>query len=349
MARSDEHHNIGDILAQSSNSNELAIIEPNRSGGPAALSRRQLHSLIQKFAALLSKHGLSRGSRVAIMSENSIEYVIAYFGVMYAGLVCVPVNFKQNLEIITHICQDAEVSLLLAAREYMDLCPPGVDVLDIALFSNSSTKSAERVMNPAAPDFREPALILYTSGSTGVPKGVVLSHDSQIAMYRGLAGGRSNNAFSESVGIIAAPMYHMNALAFLGSVFSGGGAVVILNRFEPESFMSAIEAYGVTVVTGVPTMMARLAQACARAGRFNLSSVRLIVIGSAPLSKAVLAQIRGLFPQAKVVNSYGTTETGGGLFGDHPEGVPRPEQSIGYPRPHVNVRIDGRRTKFWSA
>ena len=112
-----------------------------------------------------------------------------------------------------------------------------------------------------------------------------------------------------------------------------------MSRFDAALFARAIADYGVHVLTGVPTMIALLHSAWRDLGRPDLDSVRTVYIGSAPVTEAIIAQSREMMPNARVLNSYGTTETGGGLFGPHPDGVVRPPTSVGYPTPRVDVRL----------
>ena len=189
-------------------------------------------------------------------------------------------------------------------------------------------------------DGADTGLILYTSGSTGRPKGVVLSHFSQLSMIDAVTGGADARLFAGQRGIVAAPMFHMNALVFIAAFLTGGGSIVLLPRFDPTAFAEAIATHEVTVVTGVPTMIALLHPAWRALGKPDLGSVHTVYIGSAPLTEAIVAQSREMMPNATVLNSYGTTESGGGLFGPHPDGVPRPPTTVGYPTPLVQVRLD---------
>jgi acyl-CoA synthetase (AMP-forming)/AMP-acid ligase II len=130
----------------------------------------------------------------------------------------------------------------------------------------------------------------------------------------------------------------MNGLLLTALSLSVGATVVLLRKFEADRFLSAIAEYRVTVVTGVPTMLALVASS-ARGKALDVSSVELVMIGSAPLAEPVLAQARALFPRATVLNSYGTTEIGAGMFGAHPEGVSRPPLSVGHPTQTASVRL----------
>ncbi|HSN71823.1 MAG TPA: fatty acid--CoA ligase family protein, partial [Steroidobacteraceae bacterium] len=194
---------------------------------------------------------------------------------------------------------------------------------------------------PAAEPSDAPEIVLYTSGSTGRPKGVMLSHGSQVAIVDGLAQPGIRDFLARGPCIVAAPLFHMNGLVFSELAFAVGAHVVLMRRFDAREFIAALDRYRVTVLSGVPTMVALLAQEREALAQADLSSVELVMIGSAPLSDTVLAQAREIFPQAAIFNSYGTTEIGAGILGAHPDGLPRPPMSIGYPAPHAEMRLVG--------
>jgi acyl-CoA synthetase (AMP-forming)/AMP-acid ligase II len=142
-------------------------------------------------------------------------------------------------------------------------------------------------------------------------------------------------------GIVAAPLYHMNGLLFLLSLVAGGGTAILMSRFQAQEYLSAIDRYKVTLLTGVPTMLALCLKEQEMVSALDLTSVRSIQIGSAPLSEALLGPVEQMFPNASIFNAYGTTEVGAGIFGPHPDKIPIPKVALGYPRPHVKVRLVG--------
>jgi long-chain acyl-CoA synthetase len=188
------------------------------------------------------------------------------------------------------------------------------------------------------PAANEPAMFLYTSGSTGTPKGVVLSHQSHIwVVETRLAPGLDPHRY-----LIAAPLYHMNALALAKLACAAHATIVLLPQFSAPAYIAAIGKYRCTWLTAVPPMIAMMLRETAALEATDLSSVEFVRMGSAPVSASLMAALRDALPRASVTNAYGTTEAGPVVFGPHPKGLPQPELSVGYPHPLVSLRlIDG--------
>src|SRR5262249_55908618 len=156
--------------------------------------------------------GFSRGDRVAILSANRTEFIAAYYGIMRAGLVAVPVNHRFPADTIAFIIRDAGARMVFCDPARRTQCPPD---LPAVCFGADGAESFDAFLDPGPFDAlpakpSEPAMFLYTSGSTGIPKGVVLSHQSHLWVVETRLGGQD---LSRHRFLIAAPLYHMNALA----------------------------------------------------------------------------------------------------------------------------------------
>ena len=329
------HRNLGDVLGARRHSDEVAIIGVDPAAGVREWRCREIEVGTLAYAAFLQRRGIEPGSAVGIFSKNSVHHLMAYQGIMRAGCLCVPVNVRQPADIIRYICDDAKIRFAFTDETAHAVVPNGVAQARLGAVETSGPA-------PLLPEVEEQstAIILYTSGSTGRPKGVVLSHFSQLSMIDAVTGGTESRLFAGQRGIVVAPMFHMNALVFIASFLKGRGSVVLMPKFDAEKFAQAIRTYGVDVITGVPTMIAMLHAAWRDIGRPAFDSVDTVYIGSAPVTGAIVEQSREMMPNAKVLNSYGTTETGGGLFGPHPDGAGRPPTSVGYPGRHVELRLD---------
>jgi long-chain acyl-CoA synthetase len=332
--------NLGDLIRDDADLTKIALIDLGGEEAPAEYTYAELDGMAMAVARALTKRGLARGDRVAILSANRAEFVAAYFGIMRAGLVAVPVNYRFPRKTIHLILENAGAKLLFCDPASRENCPEG---LPAVVFGEEGDKGFGRFIDPGEfetviPREREPAMFLYTSGSTGLPKGVVLSHQSHIwVVETRLAPDLDRHRY-----LIAAPLYHMNALALSKLACAAHATVVLLPRFEAKSYIEAIGHYRPTWLTAVPPMIAMMLRERATMEKTDLTSVEFIRMGSAPVSEALMAATHKAFPKAKVTNAYGTTEAGPVVFGPHPKGLPQPEDSVGYPHPKVQLRlVDG--------
>ncbi len=332
--------NLGDVLDAAQDPAATAIIDLSDVGGERRWSYAALDGLTDAVAGGLRAAGLGPGARVGLMCANSARAVAVLLGAMRAGCVAVPLNPRAGPETVRFMCDDADLALVFVDATGRAALPEGrrtVD-LDSTRFDAFLVPGAFASTVPAADDV---AMILYTSGSTGRPKGVLLSHASQLLIAAGYATPAMAACMAAGPAIVAAPIFHMNATVNVTLTFLLRGSLVLLARFDAKAFIEALSRHRVSVLSGVPTMAALIAQEPDALARADLGGVKLIVIGSAPLSETVLAQVRRLFPDAAVINSYGTTETGAGYYGAHPDGLARPPMSVGYPQPHAEMRLVG--------
>jgi long-chain acyl-CoA synthetase len=328
--------NLGDLMPRGRDLNKVAIIDLGGEESPRQFSFARLDAMANGVARALGQRGLRRGDRVAILSANRAEYIAAYYGIMRAGLIAVPVNFKFPRETIAFIMADAGARLVFCDAARTPDCPSDMDCVTFgAAFDSFLDQGPFDAIVPAE---NEPAMFLYTSGSTGAPKGVVLSHQSHIWVVN----TRLSPGLDRQIYLIAAPLYHMNALALSKLACAAYATIVLLPQFSARAYIEAIGRYRATFLTAVPPMIAMMLRERELLARTDLSSVAFVRMGSAPVSAALMAALRAALPRAAVTNAYGTTEAGPVVFGSHPKGLPQPELSVGYPHPQVSVRlVDG--------
>ena len=334
--------NLGDVLAVTPQIEARTAVVDLRGPEPQAISYHDLDRLAGGVAAFLLRQGLRPGERVAILSLNRVEYLAAYFGIMRAGLVAVPLSYRFPRNVIDFIFVDAEVRVVFVDADRRNVAPPGCRVID---FDDLGENGFARAITPTDRGGVDPAQgaiaeMLYTSGSTGVPKGVPLSHSGQLWALRRLATPPADVA---EVTIVAQPLFHMNGIVVSSVALLAGDTIVMQPRFRTGDYVTAIRDYGVSKVSAVPTMWSRAVQE-ARAGNADLGSVRWVSLGSAPTSPELIAATRELLPDVRLSLSYGTTEAGPAMFGPHPDGIATPDGSIGYPLPDVEIRLEGGQT-----
>jgi len=328
--------NLGDLIRRDRDLSKLAIIDLGGEQAPREFSFAALDAMANGVARALLGRGLKRGDRVALLAANRAEYIAAYYGVMRAGLVAVPVNFKFPCATIHFIIRDSGAKLVFCDAARAADCPDDLAAITFgAVF--------DRFLDPGpfatvTPEPNEPAMFLYTSGSTGTPKGVVLSHQSHLwVVETRLAPGLDRHRY-----LVAAPLYHMNALAISKLACAAHATIVLLPQFSARAYIEAIGRYRCTWLTAVPPMIAMMLREIELTARTDLSSVEFVRMGSAPVSASLMAALHAALPRASVTNAYGTTEAGPVVFGPHPHGLPQPELSVGYPHPQVALRlVDG--------
>jgi acyl-CoA synthetase (AMP-forming)/AMP-acid ligase II len=287
-----------------------------------------------RLAGGLRASGIARGDRVGLLGENSAAYAVAFFAVVRAGAVAVPLNVRLPDEALGFIAHDAGLALVLGDEEALGRLPAGL--------ANAELRRGAPLGEPLPAvdvDGAEPAVILYTSGSTGRPKGVVCSHRSQVASVRDWAGLATSRSMERT--LVAAPLYHKNGLGETKIALSIGAEIVLQRRFDARAYLEAAALYRCTTLSGVPTMFALMLAQEDLLARLDLSAVRGIEVGSAPFTEALLERVWAAFPDARIFNSYGTTEFPA-IFGDHPDDHLPPRTTVGVPLGSVEVRlVDG--------
>jgi long-chain acyl-CoA synthetase len=334
--------NLGQLIGRDRDLSKIAVIDLGGEGGrPREFSYAAIDAIANGVARALLRDGFKRGDRIVILSANRIEFVAACFGIMRAGLVAVPVNFKFPRKTIDFVIGDAGAKLVFCDGGRRADCPSG---LPVVCFGGAGADGFDKFRDPGSfseviPAANEPAMFLYTSGSTGIPKGVVLSHQSHLWVVETRLAGLN---LSQQRYLIAAPLYHMNALALAQLAIAAHSTIVLLPNFTARAYIEAVGKYRCTWLTAVPPMIAMMLRETELLAKTDLSSVQFVRMGSAPVSQSLMSSLKHALPQAAVTNAYGTTEAGPVVFRPHPKGLPTPDMSVGYPHPKVQVRlVDG--------
>ncbi len=330
----DERRNLGDLVDLALDRERVLVVDSRPGGGD--WSGVRIHGQARAVAALLLARGLRRGERVAVLAANRAEYLVAILGIMQAGLVAAPVNVRLPRATVGYVLRDSGARLAFCDPDHRDLLPPGIDPLPLDEVGGLPPPGD---LPAVPPEPGEVAMILYTSGSSGPPKGVPLTHRGHrwVIEKRRQAGADHR---AERI-LVAAPLYHMNALALSQLALAAGAVTVLLPRFDAERYIDAIARHRCTLITSIPTMLALVCRQSERLAATDLSSVRGIRMGSAPVTPELVARLREVFPGAGVRIGYGTTEAGPVVFGAHPGGRPTPELSLGCRHPEVELRLVG--------
>ncbi len=306
-------------------SSDIAIIDAG-DDRTRVFTYGELNQLIDSIGLGLKSRFDSKPFRIGIFARNSVEFIATYFAAMRAGGTAVPFNWRAADEAIAYVIKDAAIDLVIT-DDPARLSQPYETIVYGSDAWHALLQQGALSPNKATAD--DIAQILYTSGSTGRPKGVPLTHAGQYWAVQEAAkmvpDGKSYRV------MVAAPLFHMNALFNIKRSFYTGAAIVLLPGFTPASFLQALLLYKADWVTGVPAMAGLLARHLEGALPRELGSVRRVFIGSAPYGDALFESVRRLFPNADIFNAYGTTEAGPTVYGAHPDGLPTPALSCGYP------------------
>ncbi|MDQ3735325.1 MAG: AMP-binding protein, partial [Actinomycetota bacterium] len=288
----------------------------------------------------LTARGLHQGDRVAIRMGNTPEFAIAYFAILRAGFVVVPVNPAYTARELRHIISDSGAVLLLSARDLpaptgLADHPLDVEVL-LDLPQGEGRQSREVVATGGGEDL---AVLVYTSGTTGAPKGAMLPHRALLANLDQCAALEPAPMTAADVVLLALPLFHIYGLnAVLGMIARTGATGVLLARFDVDASLLAMSAQRVTNVPGAPPMyLAWLARGERDRLARALADVRLATSGAAPLPADVLKVMSTEFG-VDVYEGYGLTETAPVLTSCLATGRVKPG-SIGQAIPGVELRL----------
>src|SRR5438876_3622976 len=310
---------------------------PALAAGDIALSHDELRAAASAAAGRLNEIGVTQKTHVALFAENSGAWIVAYLGLQLLGATVVGMNPAFKAAEAEQILGDSEAAVALVDAGRQSL----IDALRPRLKALHQTARVEEIGSVPSPLVGErqgggsltpedPALLLYTSGTTGRPKGALLDHGNLLAQGRGVVEAWRWTA--EDRLVLALPLFHVHGLAIAlhGSLIAGGCAVLV--PFSPENVVRELRAGG-TMFFGVPAMYQRLAEYLDQHPA-DLRQVRLFVAGSAPLPATLFARCERILGQP-VLERYGITE--GGIVVSNPYDGPRQPGRVGFPLPGVEV------------
>lgn len=285
----------------------------------AALTWPHFVDRVARFAGVLQAAGVSPGDRVAILGQNSGRYMEAQFGIWWAGAAAVPLNTRWSIEENEYALRDSGARLLIADEVYISAAltlqsrigdpflvnPASIENGQVIDHEDMLAKNAPIPPYRIAPDAL--AAIYYTGGTTGEPKGVMLS---SLALWSSAMAIALDLGFSPEMRYLhAAPMFHLADGAFSLATTLVGGAHIFVPGFAPDAVLGAIEQHRPTHSLLVPTMIRMLIEAPAFASH-DLSSLALLAYGAAPMPAALLQDAQAALPGCRFAQAYGQTELG---------------------------------------
>ena len=320
------------------------------------MSYAAMDALASRVAAALERAGIRRGDRVALYLPNCPEFICCFYGILKLGAVVVPMNILFRSLEITQLLAHSEARILIAdarQRDEVAACLPGVTTLETVLLLSPMSPASTPATGDRLEDFRrwlegtpsrfagrdmapdDTAALLYTSGTTGHPKGAMLSHHNFFLNAECYKAGWKLDA--ATVAGTASPLSHLLSLmAGMIVMMQAGGSLHLLEKFEPEAAARTIRKFAIDYFMGVPTIYYMLNALPVRA-EFDMSSLRVCKTAGAIMAPEVRAEFERR-TGALVLQIYGLTETSPGVTMDV-VGAERRLASVGKPLPHIDVQI----------
>lgn len=319
-------------------------------GTGVRVSYRALHADAAAWHTLFEAHGVRPGDRVAILAQNRYEFLPLFSACLRSGAVLVPLNWRLTATELSRVMQDAEPVLFLGEDRFRGVAEEAcaragqANVVwwdldrDVPPLLTRSAGHAQPVRVSRSPD--DTIMLLYTSGSTGAPKGVMLPyrqvHWNAVATTVGWGLGASD------VAPIATPFFHTGGWhVFTTTLLSRGGTVVLMGAFDPAHYLESIHQYGLTMSFGVPTQL-DLLQHAPDWGR-PLPSLRTFISGGATCPQRIKDMVRAA--GYRIREGYGLTECGPNCFATNDRTAVEKDGTVGWPVPFLHMRLrdgDGR-------
>ena len=303
--------------------NRVAVIDDER-----RMTFAELLQQARRFANVLSGLDLKPGDKVAIMSQNRLEYPIVYFGILMAGCVMVAVNMLLTEREVAHCLQDSDSKALITGEPVLPAAEPAFKksptcnhlivlgersadtIQGYMSFHGALRKASDKAdLFPTRAD--DPAAIIYTSGTTGVPKGATLSHSNIFLTTHYLKQDFVGEQAPDNVGLTVVPPYVVGGVVgCMGAYLHAGAAITIVRRFDPELVLHVMKRERVTLFTGVPTMYIRMLQ-CSSESLEALKTLRSAFSGASAMPVEVLEAYRDRFGFTAIYEGWGCTESSG--------------------------------------
>jgi acyl-CoA synthetase (AMP-forming)/AMP-acid ligase II len=323
----------------------------------------ELNERVNRLANAMRKLGVKKGDRVALLQVNCNQCVETYFATAKLGAIYLPLNFRAKEEEQEYMLNFAETHTILAGSRYLDMVDslksklktvknfisidgPRKGMLDYE--ETLKTASADEVVTDIMDD--DQTILMYTAGTTGKPKGVMLNHQS-FTVYV-LDNVSPPDPDIEERNILTVPLYHVAGIQAMMAAIYGARTIVMQRQFDAKAWMELVEKEKVNRAMMVPTMLKQLLDH-PDFSKHNLKSLKVITYGAAPMPLSVMTRALDAFPGVKFINAFGQTETASTITMLSPEdhvltgtGAEREKKlkrltSIGKPLPDIKMKVVG--------
>ena len=300
--------------------NTVALMDANR-----RFTYPQTNQRVNKLAHSLLSLGLSKGDKVAVLLENSIEIIEIYLATAKTGLVIVPINFRLVSGEVEYIVDNSDAKAFIVHDQFVStvepikarlthIAPDNYFVVGSAQDGyreyEAFIQTASGVEPTASVDPKDTWILIYTSGTTGKPKGVIRSHESHIAFYLINAVDFGFNEHDICLNVM--PLCHINS-TFFTFMFTYIGASVYIHpaqSFKPQEILEIIARDKISFISLIPTHYNLILSAPADAKEYDVGSIRKLLCSSAPVRKDMKLAIMDFFPGVELYEGYGSTEAG---------------------------------------
>ncbi|HEY98525.1 MAG TPA: long-chain-fatty-acid--CoA ligase [Dehalococcoidia bacterium] len=321
----------------------------------------QLNERVNRLANGLMKLGVKKGERVALIQVNCNQCVETYFAVAKMGGIYLPLNFRAKEKELAYMLNTAEATAIIIGERYVPMiksiqpeCKSLKHLITIEQKHDDMLYYEDIIENSPPDDVfteiddHDTTILMYTAGTTGFPKGVMLSHNS-FSSYMLENVTPADPEASES-NILTVPLYHVAGIQAMMAAIYGGRTLVMERQFEPEEWMTLVETEKANRAMMVPTMLKQLLDH-PNFKKHDLSSLKVITYGAAPMPLPVIRKALEEFPGVSFINAFGQTETASTITAlgpeDHvltgtPEEIERKLQrlaSIGKPMSDVEMKV----------
>lgn len=326
---------------------EMACAHPDRLAvvcGEARLTWGAFDDAINRVANLLLGLGLEKGCNVAILSPNSEHYATLFMGILRAGGCVVPLSTMAAPDALQKMLEDCRARAFFVAEQYLDLVAEFAPALDTTLFAidfdNPDFRGYAQALaaSPATDplidiDLSDPFNLIYSSGTTGTPKGILQDHWMRAAQMERV---RPNGYDDDARTLLSTPLYSNTTIVSFVPTLYGGSTVHLMARFDARRYLEIVERERITHTMLVPVQYKRIMD-LSDFDSFDLSSMRIKFSTSAPLRADVKADVLARFP-GKLIEYYGLTE-GGGVTVLVADEMPDKLHTVGKPGPGNEIRL----------
>jgi acyl-CoA synthetase (AMP-forming)/AMP-acid ligase II len=304
-------------------------------------SWQELGQLANAIASGLVERGIGSGDRVIMFLGNRPEFVIALYAITRIGAVAVPVGTREQAPGLAYIAEQSGARMILHEASIPDRNPAGLTAIAIGQEETrafvTGFAAAQSVLPDSPPDEEAPALIMYTSGTTGRPKGAVVTNMALVHVGAAYANCMKLGKDDRSACVV--PLSHITGItATLCAMAYAQGCSIVIPEFKADQFVALAEREAMTHTLMVPAMY-NLILARVDLARYDLSAWRIGAFGGAQMPVPTITGLQDQLPRLQLMNCYGATETCGGVTILPAEYATAKPDSVGLPTPGTTIRI----------